>query len=70
MISVCMTGKGPKTRNELVKEIEAKNHRFISSVNKDTNILVCENTDGTSSKLQKARKLGIKLISYGEYFGE
>jgi DNA ligase (NAD+) len=68
--SVCMTGSGPKTRNELIKMIQAKGDTFVDSVSKGTQILVCEDVNGNSSKLQKARKLGIKLMSYVEYFSE
>jgi DNA ligase (NAD+) len=65
---VCMTGAGPKTRNELLGDIKAKGDVFIDRVTKDTQILVCEDINGGSSKLEKARKLGVKLISYEEYF--
>lgn len=65
---VCMTGSGPKSRTELIKEIEAKGYEFSDTVNKETNILICEDVNGTSSKLQKARKMGIELISYTEFF--
>lgn len=65
---VCMTGTGPKTRNELIEDIEAKGDVFASSVTKDTNILLCEDVESGSVKLQKAQKLGVKLMSYDEYF--
>jgi DNA ligase (NAD+) len=66
--NVCMTGKGPKGRKELIKEIEDKGYTFIDGITKETDILICEDTNGNSSKLQKAKKLGIKLISYEEFF--
>jgi DNA ligase (NAD+) len=65
---VCMTGKGHKTRDELIKDIISKGDLFIDSITKEVQILICEDVNGTSSKLEKARKLGIKLISYEEYF--
>jgi DNA ligase (NAD+) len=67
---VCMTGSDPwkKGRNELIKEIEKKGYEFSNSVTKDTNILICEDVNGNSGKLQKARKDGIKLMSYEEFF--
>jgi len=65
---VCMTGTGPLTRKELIKIIESKGYTFVDSVTKDTNILICEDVNGTSSKLVKARKNGIKLVSYEEFF--
>jgi DNA ligase (NAD+) len=65
---VCMTGKGMLTRNELIKLIEEKGYEFVDSVTKNTNILICEDVNGTSSKLIKAKKNGIKLVSYEEFF--
>ncbi len=65
---VCMTGAGHKTRNELLEDIQAKGDIFIDRVSKETDILVCEDISGQSSKLEKARKLGVKLMSYEEYF--
>jgi len=65
---VAMTGKGPKGRKELVKNIEAKGHEFTGTINKETDILLCEDINGSSSKLQKARQLGIEIRNYNEYF--
>jgi len=65
---VCMTGAGPKGRKELIKDIEAKGYQFVDTINKDTNILICEDINSNSTKLQKAVKLGIKLMTYTEFF--
>lgn len=66
---VCMTGTGHKKRNELIADIEAKGDVSVDSVTKDTNILVCEDVNSGTTKLQKAAKLGVKLMSYQDYFG-
>ena len=65
---VCMTGAGPKTRKELIKNIEDKGYEFVDHVSSDTDILICEDINGSSGKLQKAKKQGTKLISYDEFF--
>jgi len=65
---VCMTGTGPKGRKELIEIIEKKGFEFVGSVDKDTNILLCEDITSGSNKLEKAKKLGIKLMSYDEFF--
>ena len=64
---VCMTGKGPLGRKELQKIIEERGYEFSSSVTKSTDILLCEDPEGGSSKLQKARKNGTALISYEDF---
>lgn len=67
-MKICMTGKGPLERKELIRIIESQGNEFVSSVTKDTNILICEDPNSGTTKLQKALKLGIKLISYEEFF--
>jgi DNA ligase (NAD+) len=67
---VCMTGKGPGKRNELIKIIEDMGYEFSNTVTKDLEILICEDVNGKSSKLDNARKSGIKLMSYEEFFGD
>ncbi len=67
---VCMTGKGPLGRKELQRIIEERGYEFSSSVTKTTDILLCEDPEGTSSKLQKARKNGTKLMSYQDFLNQ
>ena len=67
---VCMTGKGPLGRKELQKIIEERGYEFSSSVTKSTHILLCEDPEGTSSKLQKARKNGTQLLSYEDFLSQ
>ncbi len=64
---VSMTGKGPIGRKELQKIIEDRGYEFSSTVTKTTDILLCEDPEGTSSKLQKARKNGTTLMSYEDF---
>ena len=65
---VSMTGRGPKGRKELIADIEAKGYSFSETINKELEYLICEDVNGSSNKLEKAKKLGIKLISYEEFF--
>jgi DNA ligase (NAD+) len=68
--TICMTGSDPwgKGRKQLTKELEDKGYTVVDSISKTTNILLCEDVNGTSSKLEKARKLGIELFSYEGFF--
>ncbi len=67
---VCMTGKGPGKRNDLARMIEEMGYEFSPTVTKDLAILICDDVNGKSSKLDNARKNGIKLMSYEEFFGD
>jgi DNA ligase (NAD+) len=64
---ICMTGKGPMGRKELAALAEEKGYTLGSSVTKTTVLLVCDDPEGTSSKLQKARNNGIPLVSYEDF---
>lgn len=67
---ICMTGKGPGKRDELIRIIEDMGYEFSPTVTKDLTILICEDIHGKSSKLDNARKNGTKLVSYEEFFGD
>jgi len=64
---ICMTGKGPLTRKELIRVIEERGWEFSPDITKDVDILLCEDPEAGSSKLIKAKKLGIKLLSYSSF---
>lgn len=67
---VCCTGSGPLPRNELGKVLASLGYAISDSVTKETKLLLCENPQGNSSKLVKARKMNIPIQSYEEFFKE
>lgn len=62
-ISVCFTGVRSK---DLENIIENRGGKIASSVSKDCTHLVAKDPNGKSSKLDKARKQGVKVISLEE----
>ena len=52
------------TRDELVEKIESIGGVVDKTVSKGTDYLLIADPDSTSTKAQKARKLGIQLVSY------
>lgn len=64
--TICFTGACPGySRKELAAKCAGK-YNVVDSVTKDTDILACADPSSSSSKLQKARKNGTKVISYEE----
>ena len=64
--TVCFTGTGPKPRKEL--QILAMNNGYQVTENANQcTILVAADVGGNSTKLQKAKSKGIKVISYEEF---
>jgi DNA ligase (NAD+) len=59
-----ITGTLPKPRNEVEEVIESMGGRASGSVSKSTSYIVLGENPG--SKLQKARSLGVKIVSYEE----
>jgi len=67
---ICMTGKGPGNRKDLIDIIESMGYEYSPNVTKDLTILICDDVNGNSSKLTNAKKSGTKLMSYEEFFGD
>lgn len=64
-LTLVITGALPKPRKEIEDLIEKLGGHVSSSVSKSTNYLIVGEDPG--SKLQKARELGIKTLSYEEF---
>lgn len=61
--SFVLTGKMPKKRSEYEAMIRQAGGTVAGSVSKNTDYLVIADVNSTSTKAEKARKLGTKLIS-------
>lgn len=58
--SVCFSGVRDK---QLEEEIIRQGGRVVSGVSKNTTHLVVKDTEGTSSKIEKARELGVPILT-------
>lgn len=69
--NICITGSLEvfKNRNELVSAIEAVGGHVVSSVTSKTDYLLTNNANSGSSKANKAKELGIAIISEKEFIG-
>lgn len=63
---VCFTGAGPEPRGVLESKARSMGYDVTSNATKCT-MLVAEDPNGNSLKLQKARKNGIAIVSYEEF---
>ncbi len=59
-----------KNRNELKAYIESQGGKVTGSVSKSTNYLINNDINSTSSKNQKARQLGIDIISEDDFISK
>jgi DNA ligase (NAD+) len=55
------------SRSNAQKLAEQNGYKIASSVNKDLDYLITANPNSTSSKMEKAKKLGIKIIGEDEF---
>ena len=67
MESVCFTGACPDMTREELTEMAEEKFEVKTSVTKDLDILVCADPNSGSTKLEKAKKNGTKVISYEEF---
>ena len=68
-LSFELTGKGPLGRDEIKSLIESRSGE-VKSISKNTNYLVTNEIDSQSSKMKKAKKLSISIITYDKLFEE
>jgi len=64
----CFTGKSPKPRLEMQAIALKAGADVTNSVNSKTTILVIADADSKSIKAEKARSMGIYLISPSQFF--
>jgi BRCT domain type II-containing protein len=64
----CFTGKSPKPRDQMVDIAILSGAAVTLSITKSTTILVIADANSTSSKAEKARSLGLDLISPEQFF--
>jgi len=61
--TICFTGKMPEKRSIYEDNAKKLGFAFVKDVTKDLGILVCLDVNKTSSKILKAKKYGVKIIS-------
>jgi len=64
----CFTGKSPKPRKQMEALAIKAGGSVTKSITNSTTILVIADPDSTSAKAQKARAMGVELISPEEFF--
>ncbi len=64
---ICITGELSMPRNDMAKLIKENGGLIVSSVSKNTDYLLTNETDSTSSKFVKAKSLGIAVITEEEF---
>lgn len=62
-LKVVITGQLSKSRTEYTKFLKEHDIQVSSSVTKNTNYVITDNPNGTSTKLKKAKELNIPIIS-------
>lgn len=69
MITYEMTGDNPSgiSKKEYSRIVEASGKCIHTSLNKDTKVLVVNTKATTTTKMQKAQKLGTEIMTYDEF---
>jgi len=65
--SVCFTGKMPEKRSFYEEEARKRGYRPADAVGRGLALLVAADPDGASTKLDRARKLGIPIVTVEEF---
>ncbi len=69
---ICITGSlnKYKNRDEFIKDIEAYGGKVVSSVSKNTNILINNDIESNSSKNQNAKKFNIPILTEEDFINK
>lgn len=65
--TVCFTGKMAYKRSDMENIARQKGYEPVDSVTSQLSLLVCEDPNSGSSKLEKAKKMGIKIVSADDF---
>ncbi|MDD2499083.1 MAG: BRCT domain-containing protein, partial [Desulfitobacteriaceae bacterium] len=66
--TICFTGKSTYKRSDMEARATEKGYTPVGSVSSSLTILVTADPDSKSSKITKALKLGVKIISEDEFW--
>ncbi len=61
-MNFCITGKLSCVRKDMESKIEELGGKPVSGVNKNTQVLICNDSNSTSSKMKNAKELGIENL--------
>jgi len=62
-LSFAITGNLSLPRSQFIELIETQGGKFVSTVSKNTDYLLTNETDSTSSKFKLAKKFNVKIIN-------
>jgi DNA ligase (NAD+) len=65
-ITFCITGALPLPRNEIIQELSSYGWKHVNSVSKNLDYLVLGELERETTKLRKAKELGIKILESDE----
>lgn len=65
--TICFTGEAPIPRSQCQDLAKKNGYEPVSGVNKSLSLLVCADGDSNSTKAQKARKYGIRIMTFDEW---
>ncbi|KGM38841.1 hypothetical protein S1OALGB6SA_1697 [Olavius algarvensis spirochete endosymbiont] len=65
--TICLTGKAPMPRQKLTAVLEELGWLVAVIVTGNTTKVVSDNINGKTTKLKKARELGIEIVSYDDF---
>ena len=66
-LTFCITGDLSEPRPKVIETIEAHGGKFVSSVSKNTDYLLTNESDSKSSKFLTAKRLNVKIINEDDF---
>lgn len=67
METVCFSGKCPEMSREELEKKAWKQFDVHSTLTKNVDILVCDDADSGTEKVEKAKRYGTKIMNYYDF---
>jgi len=65
---ICFTGEAPYPRSQCWQMAITNGWTISKSITKEVSLLVCADSDTNSTKAQKAKKYGIEIMAFSDWF--
>jgi NAD-dependent DNA ligase len=66
---VVFTGAGPNTRYHMIQRANQMGYTVENKVDRNTTYLVVADTNTNTVKARTARRLGVRIVTYSQFFG-
>lgn len=66
--NICLTGEKSLTNKNFSNDLKKAGYEIVNKVDSSTDLLICDDINSSSSKVLKAKKYNVKIVTYDSIF--